>query len=272
MNKAPSENPPSYEEAAPSGPSSYQHRTANGIPPASRRSMEDEHRQLPSGWVRQFDEKEHHQFFVDTNQDPPRSIWHHPYDDEQYLASLSPDERDNFTRLNRSVSLKDIEAESSDDESHPAPKGRPPVAGAEPQPHGLHKYARKLKDRITHSTHEQREVDRQKRAEEEQRLYQMHLAIRQATARAVETGRPQFLAKGKDGRDIYVESPYGSRAPDGAMGYNPYGQQTYADPRARYIRPQTSYYRPYGYGYGGGLGLPLMGGLMGGALLGGALF
>ena len=39
-----------------------------------------------------------------------------------------------------------------------------------------------------------------------------------------------------------------------------------------YGRPAYGYSRPYGYGYGGGLGLPIMGGLAGGALLGGLLF
>ena len=45
-------------------------KNKNGIPAAARRSMEDEHRPLPKGWIRQFDDKEHHQFFVDTNADP----------------------------------------------------------------------------------------------------------------------------------------------------------------------------------------------------------
>jgi hypothetical protein len=241
----------------------------NGIPPSSRRSMEDEHRSLPAGWVRQFDAKSEHQFFVDTNQTPPRSIWHHPYDDEVYLRSVSPPERDNLTRLNHSVSLKDIEAEESDDESHPVHKD---TAATDSQPHGLHKYARKLKDRITHSTHEQRLANRQKRAEEEQRQYQLHLAFREAMSRAVQTGQPQFLAKDRNGRDIYVEPPYGQTAPPGATGYNPYAQGPYADPTTQFLRPQNPYSRPYGYGYGGGLGLPLMGGLLGGALLGAALF
>jgi len=231
--------------------------------------MEDEHRPLPAGWVRQYDAKSEHQFFVDTNKTPPRSIWHHPYDDDEYLKSISPHERDNLTRLNHSVSLKDIEAEdSSDDESHPTGKD---TAATDPEPHGLHKYARKLKNRITHSTHEERLASRQKRAKEEQRVYKLHLAFREAMARAVQTGQPQFLAKDRNGRDIFVEPPGGPSAPPGATGYNPYSQGHYADPSARFLRPQNPYSRPYGYGYGGGFGLPMMGGLMGGMLLGGAL-
>jgi len=48
----------------------------NGIPPQARRSMEDEHRELPPGWIRRYDEGSQHQFFVDTEAKPPRSIWH----------------------------------------------------------------------------------------------------------------------------------------------------------------------------------------------------
>jgi hypothetical protein len=92
--------PPAYEDATqskkaqfsrPANYASYSHLAVprNGIPPLHRRSMEDEGRPLPPGWIRQYDAKESHQFFVDTNTTPPRSIWHHPYDDDQYLSTLS---------------------------------------------------------------------------------------------------------------------------------------------------------------------------------------
>src|SRR6202044_1900790 len=93
------EPPPAYEDvtAGPSTASSSTHQnTATSstttkssknnpeiehvIPPQSRRSMEDEGRPLPYGWIRQLDAKTHHQFFVDTNVEPPPSIWHHPHD------------------------------------------------------------------------------------------------------------------------------------------------------------------------------------------------
>ena len=66
--------PPSYQEAVTTGGSN---KKAGGlqvpeIPADRRRSMEDEHRSLPRGWVRQYDDRNHHQFFVDTNADPPR--------------------------------------------------------------------------------------------------------------------------------------------------------------------------------------------------------
>ncbi|KAG9024150.1 hypothetical protein FRB95_012032 [Tulasnella sp. JGI-2019a] len=63
---------------------------------AQRLSMEDEHRSLPEGWVRQLDPSSAHHFYVDTTATPPRSIWVHPYDDpqwqqEQRSRPLSPD-------------------------------------------------------------------------------------------------------------------------------------------------------------------------------------
>jgi len=288
----PNEPPPAYEQAtAGRGRSNLLQvpQTRNGISPGRRRSMEDEQRSLPEGWVRQFDTQANHQFFVDTTKDPPRSIWHHPYDDETYLQSLSPEERDKVTRLHHSVSLKDIAAESSDDEDGPSSSKKPHRGGAgsiagssstaagpsstsESQPTGLHKYGRKLKDRITNSTHEEREKDRDQRAQEEAQAYQAHLALRRAMSRAIETGQPQFVAKDRQGHDVYIEPPNGPAIPRGARGYNPYANGVYTNPNARFIRPDYPYRRPYGYGYGGGYGFPLMGGLLGGAMLGGLLF
>ncbi len=91
-------------------------------------------------------------------------------------------------------------------------------------------------------------------------------------SRAAQTGEPQYVGKGKDGKDIYIEPPpssQGMMGPRGGYGYNPYAQQgPYANPNATFVRPQYPYSRPYGGGYGGGYGLPLAGGLMGGLLLG----
>ncbi|TFL02604.1 hypothetical protein BDV98DRAFT_434283 [Pterulicium gracile] len=40
---------------------------------------------LPSGWIEQFDNDANHPFWVDTNAKPARSIWTHPYEDEERL-------------------------------------------------------------------------------------------------------------------------------------------------------------------------------------------
>ena len=306
--------PPSYDQSQatqfaqpPTASTGANLTVGNGIPPASRRSMEDEARPLPEGWIRQFDSKEHHQFFVDTRSEPHRSIWHHPYDDEQYLSTLSSEERERLQETARVPTREDIEIDSTDDEApHPSGKRsektgaagesssstpaelppRPPASKQRGASTGKPSFGRRMKDKLTGTTHEERERMRARQAEEEQRQYEFHTAFRQAMARAMETGQPQLLAKDKDGHDIYVEPPDG---PDGsygyagnAYGYNPYaqgpyrntlsGSPAYSNPNARFIRPPNPYNRPGGYGYGGGYGLPLVGGLLGGALLGSLLF
>ena len=288
-----SDAPPSYEVATGSSqPSASNADTRNGIPPHIRRSMEDESRPLPEGWVRQFDEKSHHQFFVDTKSNPPRSIWHHPYDDEQYLSTLTSEDRERVEGLHgllRVPTRADIAAESSEDDHDEHHDASATSAGKKPQQHseqlpprpvGQEKrtFGRRLKDKVTNSTHEQREAERRKRAEEEARAYKMHQALRRAMLEARRTGKPQYIGKGRDGKDVYIEPPMdptsSAYAPGiygrGAFGntYNPYSQGPYTTPNATYIRPADPYYRPYGYGYGGGLGLPLLGGLTGGLLLG----
>merc|ERR1712029_96681 len=68
---SPSEPPPPYDASTRPNPTSNTNNlqvpnARNGIPPHDRRSMEDEFRDLPQGWTRQYDEQSHHQFFVDT--------------------------------------------------------------------------------------------------------------------------------------------------------------------------------------------------------------
>ncbi|KAF2012088.1 hypothetical protein BU24DRAFT_396887 [Aaosphaeria arxii CBS 175.79] len=315
----PHEPPPSYEAATDPSPGIQRVSTdgpaaltaRNGIPPEHRRSMEDENRPLPPGWIRQFDAQEQHQFFVDTRSEPPRSIWVHPYDDPEYLSTLSPEERKRHSRLHRSMTLDDLAAEDTDPEddddihkpttthpldvrkhvSHPAAAAGPSSLAPAELParpsssssdvKGLHKFGRKMKDRLTSTTHAERETTRARRAEEERQAYQMHLRTRQAMARAVETGQPQFLGKDDQGKDVYIEPPMGYRdgyggyyggGGRGAYGYNPYNQGPYTDPNARFVRPVGAYDRQYGYGYGGGIGLPVAAGFLGGAVLGGLLF
>jgi len=265
--------------------------------------MEDEHRPLPPGWIRLFDPTEHHQFFVNTKTDPPRSIWVHPFDDPEYLSTLSPEEREAHAHMHRSMSIDDIAVESSDEgddhdpdeathsthkdarahrldpESTAANASNPalPPRPASPPPTGLHKLTRRMKDKLTDSTHAERRLRRAQRADEERRAYAAHLQARQAMARAMETGQPQWLAKDAQGKDVYVLPPGGpGYAPQSsAYGYGPYAagaRGVYADPNARFVRPAGPYGRPYGYGYGGGLGAPIAAGVIGGALLGGLLF
>jgi hypothetical protein len=233
--------------------------------------MEDEMRELPPGWVRSFDPDSQHQFFVNTKVDPPRSIWVHPYDDDEFLSTLSPEERKKHTRMKRTVTLEDMAAEDSDDEgAHHDRSSR--GKSTEPQLTGIHKFSRKLKDKVTGTTHTEREQQRVRRAEQERQAYLAHLRARQALMKAIQTGEPQFLYKNQRGEDVYVMPPNGGYAPRGGYGYNPYAQGPFGNPGMRYMRPAAPYGRPYGYGYGGGVGLPIAAGLLGGTILGGALF
>lgn len=68
MSQTYSDAPPAYSQAVGSSSSSTSYRpdrlqpvARNGIPPDARRSMEDEARPLPHGWVRRYDEKSQHQ-------------------------------------------------------------------------------------------------------------------------------------------------------------------------------------------------------------------
>jgi hypothetical protein len=303
------------KDAAPDAPPSYAVATGSSTktssdrpntlevplnPVASRKSMEDEVRPLPHGWIRQWDTTEQHQYFVDTNADPPRSIWVHPMDDEETWKALPAEEKERLQALEEEMSHipaspsgKHSSTAKSDLPPEHYPQELPPRPGhadhaqsyqSSQQPgQSQHKkgFGERLKNKVTGMTHEEREAERAHRAEEERQYYEMHAKFRAALQRAQMTGQPQFFAKDKDGRDIFVEPPappgYGARGYGGGYGgygangygYNPYTSGPYSNPNARYIRPNYAYGRP---GYGGGLALPLAGGLLGGALLGGLLF
>lgn len=265
----------------------------NGIPALHRRSMEDEGRPLPAGWIRQYDAKDSHQFFVDTNANPPRSIWQHPYDDEQYLSTLSSEEREtleaNATKASRASRLAESSADESDIETphkpgNPEQKLSTGTADLPQRPHsqkdenlsGLGKFGRRMKDKLTSSTHEERIRERQRLEQEELALYQRHQHIRAAMTRAEQTGQPQLLGKNADGRDVYLEPPpYGRQGYQGGYGgmpvgsyhtYDPYTQGPYSNSNNRFVaypRPVDAYGRPYYPGYGPRYGAPLAGGLLG---------
>lgn len=296
----PSEPPPSYEQAVNGGPDTLPAQVRNGIPLHARRSMEDELRPLPHGWVREFDPETQHQFFVDTMASPPRSIWHHPYDDDIYLNSLPPTERERVrtthSSFHRRPSAADIAAEHTDDESdseHPNGKKEKRSLG------------RKLKDHLTGTTHEERAAERERRAAAEREMYRQHRILRHAMFEAMRTGRPQLIGRDENRVHVYLEppghtfpgvtgvrrlSPYltevrydgsdGRRPgpsgrylrPEGDMygyGYGGYGCGKYAG--GRWDRPVDPYNRFAGRGFGGGMGIPLMMPLMGGMMLGGLM-
>lgn len=296
--------PPSYDQAA-SGSSRPSASSTTGAAPAgsstlgvphkneaeARKSMEDMLRPLPHGWIRQYDPSTHHNFFVDTLAKPPRSIWIHPFDDEQYQREHPDEVRKERERIEKEH-IVHADTDDEDDHHHPSSSkqhtsavgsgsgsgsGSGAGAGAaETQPKGMKKFGRTLKDKLTHTTHAEREAKRKAQKEAEQRAYEQHQAIRRALMTATQTGQPQLVGKDKQGREIYAQPPppgaYGYGA---TLGYGPY--QTMDGPYGAYgpySRPMGPYSRPY-YGggmYGGGMGMPILGGLAGGMLLGGLLF
>ncbi|KAK4113390.1 hypothetical protein N656DRAFT_797266 [Canariomyces notabilis] len=294
--------PPSYEEAIGDRPLPQQAR--NGIPLRARRSMEDELRPLPPGWVREFDPETQHQFFVDTKTSPPRSIWHHPYDDETFLNSLPPTEREQIRAsqsglFQRRPSAADLVAEQTDEDGSDSDTHTHTHAHT----HRTIKLGRKLKDHLTGTTHEERVAERTRRAHAERELYRQHCVVRRAMIDGMRTGRPQLLGRDENRVHMYLEppghtfpgvagvsriSPYlleiryndadGRRPgppgryfrPEGDMyglGYGAYGCGRFAG--GRWDRPQGEYRRLDGRGFGGGLGMPLMAPLLGGMMLGG---
>jgi len=249
--------------------------------------MEDEGRKLPAGWVRTLDPETQHQFFVDTTKDPPRSIWHHPYDDDEYLATLSSEERERLEHESmdrkKNPTHEDIIAAHSEDDEAPhytaAPAELPPRPAGKGKAPEERTFGRRFKDKVTGMTHEQRVAERQRQAQHERELWETHRRIRQAMAQAAQTGQPVHVGRDSTGRDVYVEPPYGggfnTRYPPGMTpgaryNYDPYGMGSYTTPNARYIRPAGPYGRPTGSGFGGA-GLPLAAGAGLGLLLGGAL-
>lgn len=301
----PTDAPPSYATATGSSTTSNAAGSnrlqvpgaRNGIPAQHRRSMEDEHRPLPEGWVRQWDQKEQHQFFVNTKATPPKSIWHHPYDDDEYLSTLSSEQReqiqeDERQRLQRIDDHSDDESSKHSKSSAPVsshatgsssfPQELPPRDSAAGDSHHKKGFGERFKEKVTGQTKEERARERQLRDQQEREYYEAHQRFRQCLQQAQMTGKPQFFAKDRDGKDIYIEPPntgYGGYGGyNNGYGYNPYQSGPYSNPNARFIRPSYPYQRGYGYGPygggygGGGFGMPIAAGALGGLFLGGLLF
>ncbi|POS82488.1 hypothetical protein EPUL_005523 [Erysiphe pulchra] len=263
------------------------------ITPSARRSMEDELRTLPGGWVRQYDSESGHQFYVDTSRNPPRSVWHHPHDDAEYRSNLSPSE---LLRLevpdskDRPNSLSSPSSSTSRRESDESTHLRP----------GIQKFGRRLKDIITSTTHEERIKARQERDYMELEAYRQHQQFRDKMTQAAKTGEPQLLGIDSDGKEIWIKAPtfnidrnrmdshsfvqnngracvgLGTSSLQDHQNWNGYYNDLYASRYANgsnfgYNRPYDAYHRPTGSGFGGGMGLPLGLGLTGGILFGGML-
>ncbi|KAI0068319.1 hypothetical protein BV25DRAFT_1911313 [Artomyces pyxidatus] len=246
---------------------------------------------LPYGWVKEVDPRTDHPFYVDTKADPPRAIWVHPYNDEQYLNE-HPDVKEKVGNMKQQMleahdskaSLRERRHsigghESADREEGPSTAG--PSKGK-----GKRNFFGKIKDKAI-GTKEEREAhkkemqriqaERYKQRQELLRAQQERFAKRQAEyeeaqrQRAAQFPPQQYGPPSGNPYAMYGDRGYGDPYAYGSPGYG-YNNNAYVDP----------YYGNNGYGRGGrgggfgggggGSALPLIGALAGGLLLGDILF
>jgi len=244
-----------------------------GLSTEERVDMEDSFRELPDGWRREFDPSTEHFFYVDTKASPPRSIWVHPLDDPDFLKS-HPQYRE-ASRLSSPPEGAPPVDEKGRQQQHGGASSHAPVAAAASSSshgHGSHSeqrkpkskdertLGRKMKDKLTGSTHEERVLQRRKQKEAELKAHQQYIMRRNEIIKAQREGRLQTVYAAPS-------MPYGSRY----GGYNSYGYGG-----GMYGRPMYGGYGGgyggYGPGYGGGMGgmgagMGLLGGLAVGSLL-----
>ncbi|THV05979.1 hypothetical protein K435DRAFT_849432 [Dendrothele bispora CBS 962.96] len=209
-------------------------------------SSNHDERPLPKGWVKEWHDSGH-PYYIDTQSNPPRSIWIHPLDDEQYIRE-HPEAREKTKT--RPASTKAPPAKSEDKDRRHSFSGTPSTSNATaPRKRG---FFGKLKDKAI-GTKEEREAEKQRMAMLQEQRRQQRLA--QQAAFNQQYGQPQYG---------YGQPPgqYGHGQPYGAPG--PYGQQQFGYGQGG-RRPGG------GMGGMGGMALPLVGGLAGGLLLGEAL-
>ncbi|GAA5922172.1 hypothetical protein JCM3775_003516 [Rhodotorula graminis] len=252
----------------------------SGIPDEGRRELIDAERPLPEGWRREFDTNTQHFFYVDTRATPPRSIWSHPLDDPDFLdahpeiakefappagappaetsatPSVVDEKKGHHSLFHRGGDDKAAEEERrghNHDHDHAS-------TSAKKDDRTL---GRKMKDKLTGKTHEERVKERKDRAERERREYDEYLRRRGEMLRAVNAGQYRSSYSAPQG-PYRVQPMYGGRYGGGGMyGRGMYGGRGYG------------YYPAGPMGYGNGIGMmgrgPGMGMAMGGGLLGGLL-
>ncbi|KAF9010362.1 hypothetical protein BDZ89DRAFT_1167735 [Hymenopellis radicata] len=185
---------------------------------------------LPNGWIKEFDQSGH-PFYVDTHAVPPRSIWTHPYEDEQFLRE-HPGVREKVG--------------SSTPHQYSAPDGPPPghaSASKYAPPKGKRGFFGRLKDKAI-GTKEEREAEKQRTAMLQEQRRQQYAASRPMSGFAPAQPAPYGYQQG--GMGMGGMMPMGGSRMGGMGGGRRRGGM-------------------------GGMALPLAGGLVGGLLLGDAL-
>ncbi|TDL28596.1 hypothetical protein BD410DRAFT_893577 [Rickenella mellea] len=211
--------------------------------------MDNDNRPLPYGWVKQFDSNYNRPFYVDTKATPPRSIWVHPYEDEQYLRD-HPEVREKIGRPSSAEGYRPPPGPPTPQRpasyNGDADKGKPGSSTGKLQK-DKRGFFGKLKDKAV-GTKEEREAARlaEQRMMEERRRRMQEAAAQGRFPQG--PGYPQQAGFSQGGFHQGYPQP----------GYYPqqYGAPAFAPPQRR-----------AGFG-GGGFGVPLLGGLAGGLLLG----
>ncbi|KAH8120207.1 hypothetical protein DFH11DRAFT_1558898 [Phellopilus nigrolimitatus] len=222
-------------------------------------------RPLPYGWIKEHDANYQQPYYVDTKATPPRSIWVHPYDDEQYLRE-HPDIREKVgNRHDRPTSgyssplgpppLDERPSSSYRSESS-STHGDGPASDRTGKGKEKKGFFGKLKDKAI-GTKEEREAarlqERQARLEQQRRMEERrHAAV---------AARQQYY-------DQQRQQGYGQQGY--ANGYGAPPSSYFPQQQGQYGPPPAQRRRAGGLG-GGGMALPLIGGLAGGLLLGDVL-
>lgn len=226
-----------------------------------------------------------HFFWVDTKATPPRSIWTHPLDDPEFRKQSKDGDAKFAPPPHAPPPDGPSQAGSSTQASKVSAHQRVKAAGdqaaerarAKPAPTGLKKVKRNVKDKSTGMDH----IQRARHKAEQREMEIMAAEERRATARAFATaaqyGQAQFLGRDdRSGIEYWAEPPAPGLPPGLFANFPPpYGFESRREGNRTFVRPAApSYGYRGGYGPmgGSGMGLPIIGGLAGGMLLGGLLF
>lgn len=135
-----------------------------------------------------------------------------------------------------------------------------------------------MKDKSTGMDHVARAREKAERQEAHKIAEEQKVATARAFAVAAQYGQPQYLGKDeRSGTEYWAEPPAPGFPPGLFASFPPpYGFESRRDGHRLYVRPAAPSYG-YGRGYapmggGMGMGVPILGGLAGGMLLGGLLF
>jgi hypothetical protein len=164
---------------------------------------------LPYGWIQQIDSKTGHVFYIDTKANPPRSIWTHPYEDEQYLRE-HPDVRNKVRGSNSFGSDASLPFPLPENPRRHSFNGRSATPVAIPPPPHKQGLFSKLKAKAINSVEQHNKRKRQRLLMAQQQQQRLH-------AQQPQSANTQFAPP----RYAYPQSVYpgmGSSRHHGGMG------------------------------------------------------